>query len=195
MDKNYFVELTISLYQATDVFPDEEPLKFLLRKKANQLLEELAPHHFSQNSTLALEEAMKIDRKIQVLQSLLKVAEAREKTDSLTIFLLNEEYGRIKEELGSVRPEKVFEEEQERAVKSFSEKREEEIILSKRQGRVLDLLRQEPNLKANEIAQKFPGVTNRTIRRDLEALANQRLLSRKREGSHVLYQANPVDKF
>lgn len=196
MDKNYFIELTISLYQATDVFPDEEPLKFLLREKADQLLGELAPHHFSQNETLNLGEVMKIEREIQSLQSLLKVAEVREDSDSLTIFLLNEEYEKIKEELAGMNPERELEEEREKKEESFSGKEEGEIgFLNKRQREIIDLLRQEPNLKANEIAQKFPGVTNRTIRRDLEDLGRQKFLRRKREGSHVLYQAFPVDKF
>lgn len=197
MDKNYFVELTIGLYQATDVFPDEEPLKFLLREKADQLLGELAPHHFSQNETLNLGEAMNIKRKIQSLQSLLKVAETREDTDSLTIFLLNEEYGRIEEELTRMNPKRELEEEgEEEKEKGFSEEEEGKTdFLNKRQREIINLLRQEPNLKANEIAQKFPGVTNRTIRRDLEDLGRQKFLRRKKEGSHVFYQAFPVDKF
>ena len=90
MDKNYFIELTINLYRATDVFSDEEPLKFLLRKKSNEILEEISPHHFSENSTIGLEESEKIERMIQSLKSLLKVAESREEGDQLTFFFLNE---------------------------------------------------------------------------------------------------------
>jgi len=195
MDKNYFVELTIGLYQATDVFPDEEPLKFLLRKKADQLLEELAPHHFSQNETLNLGEAMNIERKIQSLQSLLKVAEARKDTDSLTIFLLNEEYEKVKEELTGINPKRELGGEREEKEESFSEEEEKKTsFLNKRQREIISLLRQEPNLKTNEIAQKFPGVTHRTIRRDLEDLGQQKFLRRKREGNNVLYQVFPVDK-
>jgi len=66
--------------------------------------------------------------------------------------------------------------------------------LNKRQREIISLLRQEPNLKTNEIAQKFPGVTHRTIRRDLEDLGQQKFLRRKREGNNVLYQVFPVDK-
>jgi DNA-binding transcriptional ArsR family regulator len=198
MDKNYFIALTINLYQATDVFPDEEPLKFLLRKRADQLLEELTPHHFSVNLTLERRKADEIEKKIQSLQSLLKVAESREESDSLTIFLLSEEYERIKEEIegpcfskGSEKKERKVE--NNPLIEKIEEK--EDLSLNERQERILNLLRQESHLQAREIAQKFSGVTSRTIRRDLEILVNQGRLERRKEGSRVLYQPFPVDKY
>jgi len=200
MDKNYFIELTINLYRATDVFSDEEPLKFLLRKKSNEILEEISPHHFSENSTIGLEESEKIERMIQSLKSLLKVAESREEGDQLTFFFLNEEYGRVEKELEGVHsPKKNLEtyvsQDDSSKKTNFNNTQTKEGSVTQRQDKILSLLRHQPNLNVSKMAQNFSGITPRTIRRDLRILLEKGLLKKRKDGKTILYQVKPVDNF
>ena len=194
MDRNYFIELTINLYRATDAFLDEEPLKFILRKKAAQILEKLSPHHFSENSTISLEEATQVRKEIQSLCSLLKVAEVCEGSDQLTFFLLREEYERIDKELSQISSLEDYISHPVEEVNNKNEIGEAEELLSERQRKILSFLRHQPNLKTDEIAAKFSGVSARTIRRDLDVLLQKRLVLRRRAGKSSFYQINPVDK-
>ena len=211
MDKNYFIQLTIHLYQTTDSFIDEEPLKFLLRKKANEILESLSRHHLSDHPTVSVEEAEGLTQEIQSLQSLLKVAEAREESDRLAFFLLGEEYERVREELQGVTPaSQIKEENLPKEVPSSREPRTEEpriennfsenqpLVtnhnLSFRQEKIVDLLQHQPDLEVNEISKHFSGVTSRTIRRDLDALLEKKLIQRRKVGKQSFYQIKPVDK-
>ena len=38
MDRDYLIKLTLAVYKVTKIFPSKEPLKFLIREKANQIL-------------------------------------------------------------------------------------------------------------------------------------------------------------
>lgn len=216
MDKNYFIELTINLYRATDIFSDEEPLKFLLRKKSNEILEEISPHHFSENSTISFEESEKLGKMIQSLKSLLKVAESREEGDQLTFFFLTGEYERIEKELGGVYSSQEVLETHFYHQDGFNRKNEEinhnkdishgeeinhgdiktkEVSITGRQEKILSLLRHQPNLDVNKMAQNFSGITTRTIRRDLMGLLEKGLLKKRKDGKTIFYQVKPVDKF
>ena len=202
MDKNDFINLTIHLYQTTDSLVDEEPLKFLLRKKADEILEKLSQHHFSDHPTISFEEARRLVKDIQSLQSLLKVAEAQEESDRLAFFLLGEEYQRVREELEKVAsfPQEL---EKEEKVEEKVEVEKEETVekptlnryyVSPRQEKIINLLQHQPDLEVNAIAQHFSGVTSRTIRRDLDALLEKSLIKRRKVGKQSFYQVNPVDK-
>ena len=205
MDKNYFINLTIHLYQTTDSFIDEEPLKFILRKKANEILDKLSQHHFSDHPTIDFEEAESVTKEIQSLLSLLKVAETREDSDHLAFFLLGEEYERVKEELGGVSfSSQVPPEESSKEVSFVPEEVKENTFeahslvsnhdLSLRQEKIVNLLQHQPDLEVNEISKHFSGVTSRTIRRDLDALFEKDLIKKRKVGKQSFYQIKPVDK-
>ena len=193
MDKNYFIELTINLYRVTDIFLNEEPLKFILRKKADQILEKLSPYHFSEGTTMGREEALQLKKEIQSLQSLLRVAEACEESDQLSFFLLAEEYKRVEEELERIiSPYLTSEKENEEELEK--EDAESDFSLSGRQQKILGFLKHQPNLKTDELARKFSGVTTRTIRRDLGVLLEKGLIQRKKIGKTSFYRIKLVDK-
>ena len=169
MDKDDLIKLCLAVYKVTDIFPKQEPLKFLIREKANQILAD----------SISKEKAEKIRKNIEIINSYFEIAEKQDWVDELNFLVLKREYAKIKEGLKS---KKVV------GNPKDLEPVNSQGILSERCGKILEILRQKEKAQVWELKKIFPEVTKRTLRRDFEFLLKQRLIDRAGENNNIYYK-------
>lgn len=173
MDRDYLIKLTLAVYKVTDIFPKEEPLKFLIREKANQILVD----------SISKEKIEKIRRNIEIINSYFEVAEKQDWVDELNFLVLKREYARIKEGLkskkGSANP--IISQKNPKSASPQSD-------LSERCRKILEILKQKERAQVWEFKKIFPEVTKRTLRRDFEFLLRQGLIERAGENNNIYYK-------
>ena len=117
MDRSHFINLTLSVYRITDLFPAKEPLRFLVRKKADELLGGLvlAEHYFreqslvnhqSDNNKLVLIKPLeRVLKNVAVLGVYFDISERQNWVKPENFLVLRAEYGAIMEEMKRLRQE------------------------------------------------------------------------------------------
>ena len=169
MDKDYLIKLTLAVYKVTDIFPKQEPLKFLIREKANQIL----------SDTILKEKIEKIRKDTEIINSYLEIAEKQDWVDELNFLVLKREYAKIKEGL---KGKKVISNPKDpKPANPYG-------ILSERCRKILEILRQKEKAQVWEFKKIFPEVTKRTLRRDFEFLLKQELIDRAGENNNIYYK-------
>jgi len=168
MDRDYLIKLCLAVYKVTGIFPKEEPLKFLIREKANQILADL----------LSKEKPGKIKKDIELINGYFEIAEKQNWVDELNFLVLRREYAKIKGE----------EEEGLKSKKGSVAPIGEQGNLSERCGKILEILRQKERAQVWEFKKIFPEVTKRTLRRDFEFLLKQGLVERAGEDNNIYYK-------
>ena len=171
MDRDYLIKITLAVYKVTDIFPKEEPLKFLIREKANQILVNL----------LLKEKIEKIRKNIEIINSYFEIAEKQNWVDELNFLVLKREYAKIKEEglkgkKGDSNP------------KDPPKPANSQSILGERCRKILEILKQKEKAQVWEFKKIFPEVTKRTLRRDFEFLLKQGLIERIGENNNIYYR-------
>ena len=173
MDRDHLIKLTLAAYKVTDIFPKEEPLRFLIREKANQILAD----------SISKEKIEKTRKDIEIINSYFEVAEKQDWVDELNFLVLKREYAKIKEGLkskkGSANP--IISQKNPNPAGHQSD-------LSERCRKILEILRQKERAQVWEFKKIFPEVTKRTLRRDFEFLLKQRLIERAGENNNIYYK-------
>jgi len=174
MDRDYLIKLTLAVYKVTNVLPDKEPLKFLIREKANQVLADFILKSKEKN----------IQENIDVLNGYFEIAEKQNWVDELNFLVLKREYNEIMGELEYKidKKEKIS----KKTLKS-SNPHPDPILLNNRCEKILDVLKEKEKAQIWEFKKVFPEVTKRTLRRDFEFLLKQRLVVRAGENNNVYY--------
>lgn len=167
MDRDYLIKLCLAVYKVTDIFPKEEPLKFLIREKANQILADL----------LSRNKLKKIEENIKILMGYFEIAEKQNWVDELNFLVLRREYAKIKGEKERLKSKKG-------SVAPIGKQSN----LSERCGKILEILRQKERAQVWEFKKIFPEVTKRTLRRDFEFLLKQGLVERAGEDNNIYYK-------
>jgi len=222
MDQRDFVKLTSALYRVTDLFPDQEPLKFGLRERSLKILSLLSPYHFSDDTNLDRVVAEESLKEVQALRSLLAVSQGQRWVNEINLILLDQEYGRLEDRLESVvkrRPESVDKPiekpvpkknttnsyqapQPKKSVPSelkpnrtydLNTGREVDQAPTERQEKILQMIRQQPRIQMRQIQEELTDVTSRTLRRDLESLVQQQKIVRVGRGTGTFYRVNFVD--
>jgi len=222
MDQRDFVKLTSALYRVTDLFPDQEPLKFGLRERSLKILSLLSPYHFSNDTNLDRVVAEESLKEVQALRSLLAVSQGQRWVNEINLILLDQEYGRLEDRLESVvkrRPESVDKSIEKPAPKKnttnsyqapqpkksvpselkpnrtydLNTGREVDQAPTERQEKILQMIRQQPRIQMRQIQEELTDVTSRTLRRDLESLVQQQKIVRVGRGTGTFYRVNFVD--
>lgn len=222
MDQRDFVKLTSALYRVTDLFPDQEPLKFGLRERSLKILSLLSPYHFSNDTNLDRVVAEESLKEVQALRSLLAVSQGQRWVNEINLILLDQEYGRLEDRLESVvkrRPESVDKPIEKPAPKKnttnsyqapqpkksvpselkpnrtydLNTGREVDQAPTERQEKILQMIRQQPRIQMRQIQEELTDVTSRTLRRDLESLVQQQKIVRVGRGTGTFYRVNFVD--
>ena len=211
MDRDYFIKLTSALYEVTELLPEEEPLRFDLRSRANKILIDLAPYHFSQNN-IPSSTTMNIIRNIEVIESLFALAREQAWITEDNFLILEEEYQQVKNSLRLTEKSSSRREKEKETVRpSFSSKRkvssdqnqssdsvqiedQKSNGITERQSKILKMLQFRPKAGISEVKKEFSDLSKRTIRRDLEKLTVNHLIKKNGEGVSTSYQIIPVDK-
>lgn len=102
MDKSYFIEITIKLYNLTSFFPEQEPLRKKIREIANKILSNLVLilKKGQEKEIIKLQKLILLsERNFEVLDSYFEVAKVQDWTSSFDIFNIQKKYNNIKKEI------------------------------------------------------------------------------------------------
>lgn len=175
MEKDYIVKLTLALYRVTELFPDKEPLKFFLRKKANEIMADfVAKGEKSEFSE-------KILKNLEILQDYFKIAENQKWVSQKNFFVLKREYNKIVREIK--RPKSAKKGKSRRKTPLI----EEDCEYGRRE-KILEVLKQRGKAQTGEFLKFFPEVTKRTLRRDFQCLLDKRLVKRIGSRNRTFYK-------
>ncbi len=205
MNKSYFIELTNRLYRVTFFFPMKEPLRHKVREVADDILANLVLILEGEINERK-EAAFSVEKSIEILDALLELAKSQNWIDSEEIKKIQEKYKEIKievEEFNDIlrRKTRFYEEkalligeekltlkkEPEALQVKKPEKKKEPLNLNKRQEKIMDLLKKKESLQVKDIQGVVPEATKRTLRRDLSAMVEKKLLKRTGAGNTIAY--------
>ncbi len=205
MNKSYFIELTNRLYRVTFFFPMKEPLRHKVREVADDILANLVLILEGEINERK-EAAFSVEKSIEILDALLELAKSQNWIDSEEIKKIQEKYKEIKievEEFNDILRRKTHFYEQkalligeEKSVPKKEpevsqvkkpEKKKEQLNLNKRQEKIMDLLKKKESLQVRDIQEVVPEATKRTLRRDLSAMVEKKLLKRTGAGNTIAY--------
>ena len=218
MTEENIIKLTNALYKVTDLFPKEEPLRFAIRKEGLDVLffsnivkgksVSAAPKEREQH----LE---KVLAKVELIKTYFGIAKEQECVSERNFEVLEREYDSLKDSLSlevlrvrEVKKPVIMEVKKEEPVsvsagmkeevkeekKAEPEKREVRHInyeeLSSVQLKVLEILQNQGQLKANQISNFFPEMNPRTIRRELKGLKESKIITSVGGGKMTSYEIN-----
>ncbi len=191
MDRDYFIKLTIGVYRVTELFPEKEPLRYKIRDKANDILVDL----ISTNPDITSHKQEAI-RNIKILDIYFTVAESQNWVNSLNFLFLKKEYNRIKDELlNQISVQDKLD--KNKGELSFYPKflqdttKEKKISeLSVRQKKIIEILKTKDKIQVQGLQEFFPGISKRTLRRDLRNLLKQKMVKRIGKNNMVFYTSN-----
>ncbi len=204
MNKSYFIELTNRLYRITFFFPTKEPLRHKVREIGDDILANLVLILEGEINERR-EAAFKVEKSIEILDALLELAKTQNWIDSEEIKKIQAKYKEIKIEVEEfndilrrktafyeqkallIGEEKSLVRKEDVSVKQKTEKKKETVKLNKRQEKILDLLKKRENLQVKDIQEVVPSTTKRTLRRDLSAMVEKKLLKRTGAGNTISY--------
>ncbi|MEK6706664.1 MAG: DeoR family transcriptional regulator [Bdellovibrionota bacterium] len=196
MDKSHFIKLTIGVYKVSELFPKREPLKFLLRKKADEVLADWVATQFS-GRVKALE---RVIQQIAVLQVYCQIAESQNWVKPENFWLLRTEYLAIEEQVKQMlavgNGVQQQANNQPKLVPAQPTKPKVAKIktapdfsgLKDRHKKIIQVLRQKASAQIRDFNKVLPEVTKRTLRRDLDFLLQQGLVARFGDKSKTQYK-------
>ena len=205
-DKNFFIQLVIGVYKVTKMFPEKEPLKILIRKRANLVLTDL----ILLSSDSALNEKILVQRvleNIAILCSYFEISDEQNWIDKRNFLVLKANYDKIR---NKVRKRVFVEIDSTRGIKrenkdnnkNFSKKiasipNSKEIefnkkISIKRQEKIIEILKTNKIISSKELSKKFPGISVRTLRRDIGCLIENNIVAKQGNSKTTLYKLNQI---
>ena len=197
VNEDYFIKLTLSLYKVTDLFPEEEPLRFLIRKKANEILSSLIlifsdnPISVKREKKIILSQEVLED--IKVLRGFFEIAKKQNWVSELNFLVLRREYDKIDKAIAcntesyeAVREEKRNDSKirDDKASNSFQFNG----LRERRFKKILELVQTKGSAQVKDAETLFPEISKRTLRRDFEYLLNKGLLKREGNGNMAAYR-------
>jgi len=192
MEKEPLFKLTSAVYRVTELVPEGEPLRILIRSKALAVL-------FNEN---------KKQENIEVLLKAFELAQEQGWVLEENFLILTQGY----EELKNAQPKK--EKKQKKAEKTkqkdteisgfqdveMLKERDDDISryqnvempeqenLKDRQQKLVEVLREKGRMQVGDLEKMFPEVTKRTLRRDMVELTSQEVVKRIGQGIRTYYQ-------
>jgi hypothetical protein len=170
---SHIIKLTVVLYKVSDFFPEKEPLKFLIRKKANEIL-----------AGLILQEK-DVEKDIEVMEAFLELAEQQDWVKRENFKILKKEYSLVGDNLKPVTSPKIIvgeAEKQERQKINLS------LNLGPRHSKIIEILKKGKPIQVKDLKDIFPNVSKRTLRRDFEYLLEKKLVERIGDNNSTEYK-------
>ena len=178
MNKDYFIRLAFAVYRVTELFPENEPLRLRVRESANKILADLILIS-TENPVASFKEknilSDRILKEIEVLEQYFGQSQEKNWVKPVNFLILRREYDKIKKLAAGYNQAK-------------REEKKPELEISPRKKKILEILRKKGKLQVGELQGFFPGISKRTLRRDLEDLLRRKLIKRVGEWSQVFYK-------
>jgi hypothetical protein len=213
MKKNRVLEITNELYRLTLLFPKKEPLRFKMRKLADEILANFITYFNPASNSLISPGIVESSYNLfDVLDSFFEVAKAQNWIKPTDILKLQKEYKDIRQEMEkSKQPIKQEQEKKEitetepsliqftEGISSpslpkipsspdFSDLEESKAEVTGRQKIILEILKQKEGVQVWEVKDVFPDISKRTLRRDFRQLLEDGLVERKGDKNTTFYQ-------
>jgi len=195
MEQDYLLKLTIAAYKISNLLPEKEPLRIQIKESIGKVLvEAIKTDFFTEAKAKALAE-------IQALSSLFSLAETQNWVNPRNLLILKQEYAKLGQSFNVDKQtvsRKAIEQEPKHTEEPVFKPRISRpaspdlprISPKKRQEKIVSMLDIKKRLDLSELRKIFPRVGARTLRRDMEALLEKGLISRKRNGQKdVTYQS------
>ena len=166
MSREFYIRLTLGVYQVGQLFPEKEPLKTDLKDLADEIL-----------VSLLCDKYQGCSENIKLIQNLFNLAESRGLADPRNFLVLRREYARVSElieDMGADAGKTV-----ENSSKNTKNK--------KRQGVILGILKNNGKVRIGDLAKSFPHINRRTILRDLESFCQTGVIERNGSGRGACY--------
>lgn len=188
MEQNYLLKLTIAGYRIGDLFPEKEPLRWQIKESIGKILFETIKSQFlSDSKNLVFAE-------IQALKAMLDMAENQNWINSKNILILRQEYDKLAQEMKQVSSHTNMPNMPIKSAEIVAKIKPQKPVMpklspEKRQERIVSMLNFKKRINLSDLKKIFPQVGSRTLRRDMESLLEQGLITRKRNGQKdVTYQ-------
>jgi len=166
------LELSLAVYRVTKLFPEGEVLVGLMRQIANQVL-----------ASLISGQKRQVKEQVEILLSYFQIAGKQNWTKQVNFVILTKEYRVLLSELEQVRLAKPSQ-------KRGSSKIEQSKELNQRQERIVEHIKQKGSVKLKDISVLFPKLSLRTVRKELNEMAQQGILSQQGIGRGSFYKIN-----
>lgn len=180
MLKEKIVLFVLAIYRITEKFPEREPLRFILREKANFLLESFILINFQKNPKRVKEEIFKIST---LLKNFFLIAKKQNWVKPKNFLILEESLNSIVKAIDQQRLVKFLPSLPEHLPFQGKPK-----ITNERWRKILEILKEKEKLQVSDLQRYFPKVSKRTLRRDFEALLEQGRIVRVGEGRDTFYK-------
>ena len=165
------------LYKVSDLFPEKEPLKILIKKKADEVLAGLIL--LEKNNSLIAQ----VLGDVEVMKAYIELAENLDWLKKENFEVLKKEYCLIADNL------KIEKKEVKAEIKTEAKIEQKEIDLGrKRCAQIIDILKKGKPIQVKDLKNIFPEVSKRTLRRDFEYLLSKGLVERLGDNNSIEYK-------
>lgn len=207
---DFLMNLTLALYRVTKKISFQEPLRFALRKKANQILSDsiliFSKNPLSLTKEQRYKHSMRALKNIKIVQTFFKLAEAQDWMDRQNFLILNQEYDKLKIQIQNLQspglcktyrdPDSVNFAQGEKAINQQKpiinqQKPIDNISNIENNGRhkrILEFLKQKSQAQIKDLKEIFPEVSKRTLRRDFDQLLKTGLVKRTGNNNRTIYE-------
>lgn len=172
MEKEYYLKLTLAVYRVTDLFPEKEALRPLIRETADKVLVDLLNNQNKNGS-----------RSVENLISYFDLAEAQNWLDPRNFLVLRREYNKIGKLIGH----KPICHNTGKTVEKLSKSNFSKRLAEDRREKILKILRENGKVKTGDLTKSFPELNRRTLLRDLESFSRNGFIVRNGNGRGVYY--------
>ncbi len=175
--KEKVLKLGLAVYRVTKLYPGGEVLIFQTRELANQIL-----------SDLVSDQKLKAAKKVEIILRYLQIARVQDWIKDVNFDILIRGYDELLIELRQRKDKKLKKES-----KVF--KKEEINILTQRQRKILEYIKEVKETQLKELSVLIPKISPRTIRNDLNNMVKKRFLIREGDKRTSVYRINrEIDK-
>jgi len=192
-ERSHVIKLTMVLYKVSDFFPEKEPLKALIRKKADEVLAGLILLERDNNL------AMQVLSDIEIIKAFIELAQNQDWLKKENFEVLTKEYcliaNKIKEQVACVEilarqkkdpPFVSFANLPKKEKTGFTEKKD--IVLGARHSKIIEILKKGKPIQVKDLKDVFPNISKRTLRRDFEYLLVNGLVERLGDNNNTEYR-------
>jgi len=193
MDKEYFFNLINAVYEVTELFPKEEPLRFEIRKRSLKVFADLMISSPNPGIKKIEDLALLMIKDIEIIEEFLNLAESQEMADSRNFLVLEREYGKIKdyleEKLENPDSKEILKKSPKEPLENnFFDGNGKNHSLTSRQQKIVRILKDKKTAQPGDILNSFDEVTKRTLRRDLGRLSEMGIIERVGKSNKIFYK-------
>ncbi len=182
MDRDFLFKLTNGIYQVTELFPKEEPLRFKIRERALEIFTDLILASPNPGIIRLEDMAPKINNNIEIMMGFFDLAESQNWTDARNFSVLRREYDKVRQSLQvSENCSPTVDGE------PFSDN------LTPRQKKIVEFLSGNGGAPVRDILKSLDeGISKRTLRRELGGLVKEGRIERVGRCNQIYYKTYPL---